>query len=144
MIRYATQEDVRRIWELICTLEERELDYLGFCSAYAEQQDDGRHIAFVWTDGAAHSDRILALLNMRMEQQLHHAGRIAEVQELVVSPKLRGQGVGKQLLDRAVDEARRAGCLRLELVTNQRRLGAHRFYEREGMAQTHYGYTMDL
>lgn len=144
MIRYATPADAHRVWELICTLEECELDYLGFCRAYTEQQNDGRHAAFVWTDGGAHSDRILALLNMRIEQQLHHAGPIAEVQELVVSPELRGQGVGKQLLDRAVKEARRAGCLRLELVTNRRRVGAHRFYEREGMRQTHYGYTMDL
>lgn len=27
---------------------------------------------------------------------------------------------------------------------NRRRLGVHSFYEREGMRQTHYGYTTDL
>lgn len=36
------------------------------------------------------------------------------------------------------------GCLRLELAANRRRLGVHSFYEREGMRQTHYGYTTDL
>ena len=40
--------------------------------------------------------------------------------------------------------ARQAGCAQIELVTNQRRAGAHRFYQREGMHSTHYGFTLPL
>ena len=40
--------------------------------------------------------------------------------------------------------ARQAGCAQIELVTNQRRAGAHRFYRREGMRSTHYGFTLPL
>ena len=40
--------------------------------------------------------------------------------------------------------ARQAGCAQIELVTNQRRAGAPRFYQREGMHSTHYGFTLPL
>lgn len=145
MIREARFEDCEGIWHLVCTLEETELDHDAFAEVFAEQQRDGRHVTLVWTEDVTGADApIQALMNMRIEVQLHHAAKIAEVQELVVDPTLRGRGVGKELLAAARKTAREADCVRIELVTNQRRHGAHRFYEREGMHQTHYGYTLDL
>ena len=143
MIREAQHEDCEAIWQLVCTLEERELDHDAFAAAFTDQQADGRHVTLVWTEDAP-SAPIQALMNMRIELQLHHAAKIAEVQELVVDPSLRGRGVGKELFDAAREAAHEAGCVRIELVTNQRRHGAHRFYGREGMHQTHFGYTLDL
>ena len=143
MIRKATCEDRDAAWQLVCTLEERELDHETFAHTFAEQQADGRHVTLVWSEDAPHAP-IQALMNMRIEMQLHHAAKIAEIQELVVDPSLRGRGVGKKLFAAACEAAQAAGCVRIELVTNQRRHGAHRFYEREGMQQTHYGYTLDL
>ena len=142
MIRNARLEDCEAIWRLVCTLEETELDHDAFAAVFADQQADGRHVTFVWSESA--DAPIQALMNMRIEMQLHHAAKVAEIQELVVDPSLRGRGVGKELFAVACDAAREAGCVRIELVTNQRRHGAHRFYEREGMQQTHYGYTLDL
>ena len=145
MIREARLEDCEGIWHLVCTLEETELDHDAFAEVLASQRADGRHVTLVWTeDGTDVGTPIQALMNMRIEVQLHHAAKIAEVQELVVDPALRGRGVGKELLAAARKAACKAGCVRIELVTNQRRHGAHRFYEREGMEQTHYGYTLDL
>ena len=143
MIREAQLEDCDAAWHLICTLEEHELDHDTFAQAFASQRMDGRHVTLVWSEDAPGAV-IQALMNMRIELQLHHAAKIAEVQELVVDPSLRGRGVGKELLAAAREAAQAAGCARIELVTNQRRHGAHRFYEREGMLQTHYGYTLDL
>ena len=145
MIRKARPEDCEAIWRLVCTLEETELDHDAFAAVFANQQADGRHVTLVWSEDTTGADAaIQALMNMRIELQLHHAAKVAEVQELVVDPSLRGRGVGKELFAAARDAARQAGCVRIELVTNQRRHGAHRFYEREGMHQTHYGYTLDL
>ena len=146
MIREAQLEDCEAIWQLVCTLEETELDHAAFATVFTEQQTDGRHVTLVWSEDAdtGADAPIQALMNMRIEVQLHHAAKIAEVQELVVDPSLRGRGAGKELLTTACKAAREAGCVRIELVTNQRRHGAHRFYEHEGMHQTHYGYTLDL
>lgn len=143
MIREAHLEDCEAAWRLVCALEECELDHDAFAQVFASQRSDGRHVTLVWNEDALGSP-IQALMNMRIEMQLHHAAKIAEIQELVVDPALRGRGVGKELFAAAREAARTAGCVRIELVTNQRRHGAHRFYEREGMIQTHFGYTLDL
>ena len=34
--------------------------------------------------------------------------------------------------------AKEEGCARLEVDSNQKRVDAHRFYEREGMRKTHF------
>lgn len=143
MIRPATLADTDAIWRLVCALEETELDRDAFAAVFAQQQASGRHVTLVWTQGAPNAPA-QALMNMRIEPQLHHIANVAEIQELVVDARLRGKGVGQQLFAAARDAARRANCVRLELVTNQRRRDAHRFYEREGMRQTHFGYTLDL
>jgi GNAT superfamily N-acetyltransferase len=44
-----------------------------------------------------------------------------------------GRGVGSELLERAVDAARDAGCRRLELITTNDNLRAIRFYQRRGL-----------
>ena len=51
---------------------------------------------------------------------------------------MRSQGIGHGLFQEAYHIAREAGCVRFEVSTNRTRLGAHRFYEREGMERSHY------
>jgi GNAT superfamily N-acetyltransferase len=61
------------------------------------------------------------------------AGPEGYISELFVRPLGRGQGVGSQLLDTAVDEARRRGCYRLSLLNNQQRESYQRhFYTKRG------------
>ena len=148
MIRKATLGDGEALWRLLCILEGRELDRAALLRILEGQLADSRRVLLVWEqdeDGGGLADpRPRAFLNMKIEPQLHHAGRVAEIQELVVDPALRGRGVGHRLFTVALDAARDARCVRLELATNRGRLGAHRFYERERMAQTHFGYTLDL
>lgn len=81
---------------------------------------------------------MIGLLNLRIEEQLHHAGSMAEIVELVVSPTHRSGGIGHRLLERACDIACAAGCQGIEVACSLTRAGAHRFYEREGMYASHY------
>jgi GNAT superfamily N-acetyltransferase len=39
----------------------------------------------------------------------------------------------------AIDEARRRGCFRVQLTSNEVRKRAHRFYERLGFVASHEG-----
>ena len=139
-IREATAADVETVYALICELEQRELSREGFQRAFDLQRSDERYRCLLAEEGA----RALAMLNMRMEWQLHHAARIAEVMELVVVPAARSKGVGKRLLDAARNIARAEGCAQIELESNRRRLDAHRFYLREQMTQGHVGFTQPL
>jgi GNAT superfamily N-acetyltransferase len=59
-----------------------------------------------------------------------------EVSGLVVDSRVRSQGVGKQLLERAEQWAREKGCRTIGLRTNVIRERAHAFYERRGYTHT--------
>lgn len=68
----------------------------------------------------------------------------ALVENVVIDVALRGSGLGSQMMRWAIDEARRLGCARVQLTSNKRRTGAHRFYERLGFAPSHEGFRLEL
>lgn len=74
------------------------------------------------------------VLALSWQFSIERAGRVAWVEELYVAPEHRGQGLGTKLLDRAVEEARRAGCVALELEVVRGHERAARLYVREGFA----------
>ena len=66
------------------------------------------------------------------------------VEDLVVDPERRSEGVGKALLDAAKDWARERGATHLELDSGDARLDAHRFYEREAPSWTSRQFAWEL
>jgi GNAT superfamily N-acetyltransferase len=74
------------------------------------------------------------VLALSWQFSIERAGRVAWVEELYVAPEHRGRGLGTRLLDRAAEEARRAGCVSLELEVVQGHERAARLYVREGFA----------
>lgn len=73
-----------------------------------------------------------------------HGARKALVQAVRVDSRLRGQGLGRVLMDWAVGEARRRGCSSIALTTHSSREAAHRFYARLGFSPSHLGMQMSL
>ncbi len=71
-------------------------------------------------------------------------GLCAEIESVHVHPDHRGSGVGSALVRAAVDRARDLGCYRVQLTSNVRRPGAHRFYERLGFSPSHVGFKLSL
>lgn len=59
-------------------------------------------------------------------------GWVALLEDMVVTPEVRGSGVGTQLLIRAVAVAKASGCLRITLLTDGVNEAAQRFYQRQG------------
>ncbi len=62
---------------------------------------------------------------------LRCAGAVAELEFLFVAPEWLGRGVGRALLDHAVDEARRLGCGTLRVLADP---NARAFYAAQGFA----------
>lgn len=58
--------------------------------------------------------------------------RVGLLEDVIVRPDLRGQGLGGLLLHGAREQARWHGCRRLTLLTDAHNDAARRFYEREG------------
>jgi PhnO protein len=87
---------------------------------------------------------VVGMIGLHLQFHLHHANWIGEIQELVVLPQARGLKVGSQLLAWAEAQARHAGAEMTELSTSVKRVDAHRFYLREGYAQSHFRFTKAL
>ena len=56
----------------------------------------------------------------------------AEIKRMWVSPAVRGQGIGRRLLEALEEHAREAGCRVARLDTNETLHEAHRLYRRAG------------
>lgn len=63
----------------------------------------------------------------------------AQIESVRTAKHLRGQGIGKQMMQWAIEEARTAGCHLMQLSTNNYRKRAHTFYERLGFTASHQG-----
>ncbi|HLF76581.1 MAG TPA: GNAT family N-acetyltransferase [Dehalococcoidia bacterium] len=68
----------------------------------------------------------------------------AIIENVVVDSSARSRGVGEQLIRRAIDVAREAGCYKVTLTSNKARIDAHRFYERLGFKTSHVAFRHDL
>jgi ribosomal protein S18 acetylase RimI-like enzyme len=66
----------------------------------------------------------------------------ALIEDVRVASHCRSRGIGEQLVQWAVAEARGRGCRLVELLTHNSRVDAQRFYERLGFARSHVGMTL--
>jgi ribosomal protein S18 acetylase RimI-like enzyme len=63
------------------------------------------------------------------------------LEDVRVAKHCRSRGIGEQMVQWAVAEARARGCNLVELLTHHTRVDAQRFYERLGFARSHVGMT---
>lgn len=144
-IRRATAGDLPRIVEMLQQLslqgESREEPGPPLSAVYQEafeqvQQDPRQRLVVGEVDG-----RVVGSLVIVIIPNLTHRGRPwAVIENIIVDEGERDKGYGEALMRHAVDEARQAGCYRVSLTCNKRRVDARRFYERLGFVATHEGY----
>jgi GNAT superfamily N-acetyltransferase len=71
-------------------------------------------------------------------------GQRAIIEDVRVLGSRRGQGIGRQMIGWAIEEARGRGCKIVELFTHLSRTRARKFYAELGFAETHAGLTLAL
>ena len=98
-------------------------------AALADVAAGERSAVFAAYDGDG--DELAGLCTVALDLRSVRYGQRAWVEDLVVAPGHRSQGVGKALLDTAKAWARERGASHLELDSGDARPDAHRFYERE-------------
>lgn len=67
-------------------------------------------------------------------------GPRAQIEGVRVDAALRGRGIGEAMMTWAVERAREAGCVLVQLTSNATRADARRFYERCGFTASHVGF----
>jgi ribosomal protein S18 acetylase RimI-like enzyme len=64
------------------------------------------------------------------------------IEDVRVAAHCRSRGIGEQLVQWAIAEARSKDCRLVELLTHNTRIDAQRFYKRLGFAASHVGMTI--
>lgn len=137
MIRRLGPADAGLLAELFCEFNAEfdlhEPDAALVQRLAAPQLESGEIAAWVWGDPP------VGFAQMRLRSTLYDEGRAACLEELWVRPAARRRGVGQQLLEVVLAEARAAGATYADLSTSTDDAAARRLYERNGFTNLENG-----
>ena len=137
LIRQAIKSDLPAIRELMLELIDSVDSAEGFdidkipenCHNLLGNADS--HILVAESNGS-----IVGVINFIFRKTLLHSGGSGLIDEIVVSKAYRGRGIGKRLMDAAVEICRQSGCCELEVSTEITNTRARKFYESFGFEET--------
>jgi len=138
-MRYADgEETVAACFPLMRQLRPHLASAAELVERWRRQSADGYRILAVWT-----ADRPAALAGFRLQENLL-SGRHLFVDDLVTSDGERRAGHGARLLAHLAGEGRASGCTKLALGAAIGNTLGHRFYYRNGLLATGFGFSMEL
>ncbi|KQZ56934.1 MULTISPECIES: GNAT family N-acetyltransferase [unclassified Lysobacter] len=121
------EDELRAVWPLVAQLRP-EFDEDRFVVQIRRQIGQGCRATVLFdADGAPRAFACWRVLEM-LAVGLH-----VYVDDLVTDQTVRSRGYGKAMLDWLKAEAKRLGCVRLQLDSGTQRRDAHAFYLREGL-----------
>lgn len=89
--------------------------------------------------------RVVGTLQLTIIPGLSRRGTTRSIIEAVrIHADERGNGLGTQLIEWAVEESRGLGCRLVQLTSDATRTDAHRFYQRLGFKPSHLGFKLTL
>ncbi|MFF4775222.1 GNAT family N-acetyltransferase [Microtetraspora fusca] len=68
----------------------------------------------------------------------------AQIEAVRVAAPHRNRGIGRRMMEWAVERARERGCRLVQLTTDKARHDAHRFYASLGFTPTHEGFKLRI
>ncbi|HHH9552379.1 GNAT family N-acetyltransferase [Pseudomonas aeruginosa] len=124
-VRIASEHDAPRLSLLLQQLGSADPRPDPALLAIQLQRPHGDRVTLV----AERGERLLGTCTLHLIEHLaHDFARSAILEDMVVDRHARGQGVGRELIGRAVERARSWGCYKLALSSHQDRETAQRFY----------------
>lgn len=113
----------------------------SYVAAFREiEADPNNHLIVAIEDGA-----VIGTLQLTFTPSISfRGGKRATVESVRIDERLRGQGIGRELMLWTIERARREGCIALQLTTHAERADAHRFYEKLGFKKSHLGMKLSL
>lgn len=113
----------------------------AYWEAFAQIDADPRQLLLVADAGG----NVVGMLQLTFIPYLTHQGSSrAMIEGVRIDSNQRGSGLGRKMVAWAIEEARRRGCMMVQLTTDKRRTDARRFYEGLGFTATHEGMKLGL
>ena len=136
-VTQATTADIPRLCELLALLFAQEADF----APDAERQARGLGMIIGQPEVgqiycARDGDCVVGMVSILFTVSTAEGARAALLEDMVVHPSRRGEGIGERLLDEAILRAREAGCKRITLLTDSTNQSAMRFYGRAGFVRS--------
>lgn len=132
-IETATPVDIPALCGLLSVLFSQEAEFSPDTSAQA------RGLAMIVGDPrvgsvllARQDGEVVGMVNLLFTISTALGQRVLLLEDMVVAPSARGDGVGGALLQAAIAFAREQGCPRITLLTDTVNVDAQRFYARHG------------
>lgn len=143
-IRQAREEDVSHILDLY---REGEIGYEdAFTPAEARthlavfrQYPDYRVFVAELNGEVAGTYELLIMDNLAKRGR-----KSAIVEDVAVADKHRGCGIGKAMMQHAMQLAKHARCYKIVLSSNSQRAGAHAFYQAQGFQKHGYSFRVEF
>jgi GNAT superfamily N-acetyltransferase len=90
-------------------------------------------------------ERIVGTFELLIMDNLAHSGAPSGiVEDVVVDNEYRSQGIGRKMMEYAINCCREKHCYKLMLSSNIQRERAHRFYEGLGFKKHGYSFLIEL
>lgn len=132
-LREATADDLPQVLALYAQPGMNDSGVIDLDQAKAIFAQFARYPSYrLWVACDAQGEVIGSYALLVMHNLAHMGTPAAVVEDVVVHPQHRSQGMGRQMMEHARTLAREAGCYKLALSSNQQRTRAHAFYESLG------------
>jgi ribosomal protein S18 acetylase RimI-like enzyme len=113
----------------------------GYRAAFDAIEADPNGILLVAEEGG----EVVGTLQLTFIPGLSRKGAWrGQIESVRVSGSRRGGGLGERMMRHAIALCQERGCTLVQLTTDKSRADAHRFYNRLGFEQSHYGYKLTL
>jgi ribosomal protein S18 acetylase RimI-like enzyme len=147
-IRKAKHEDLPKIVQLLANDpfgEQREFyqDPLPqqYYAAFSEIDNDKNNYFIVVED----SHKIIGTLQLTIMTYLtYQGGKRGQIEGVRIDEVYRGRGIGKLMIEWAINKAREDGCHLVQLTMDKKRLETIEFYKKLGFVASHEGLKLHL
>ncbi|USD43296.1 GNAT family N-acetyltransferase [Vibrio sp. SCSIO 43135] len=94
---------------------------------------------------AEHEHKVIGMLQLTYIPYLTHIGSWrALIEGVRIHQDVRGLGIGEQMFEYAIQQAKQKGCSMVQLTSDKQRPDAIRFYQKLGFVASHEGFKLAL
>ena len=142
-IRPAKRNDLSAILALMVDIEtdDQVLDLSAAEAIFERMQSYPNYTIYVTVS----EGKVIGTFSLLIMDNLAHMGAPSGiVEDVVVHSSWRGQGIGKQMMQFAMQQCQKAGCYKMALSSNLIREQAHKFYDQLGFQRHGYSFIVPM